>query len=127
MSRFFNNQRGTYLSCRLAPPRAGQAGSRSRTLVLPSASVAQAALVVILAVLGVAYLIELNLISQRGFEVRRMEERLAEFRDVNAKLQLKVAELESMNGIETRISQLGMVPIEQVEFLSAGAAVVARR
>lgn len=97
------------------------------TLTVPSLPIVQAILVSLLAVLGVAYLIELNLISQRGFEVRKLEVRLQKLRETNSKFQLQLAELESMNGIEARIAELGMIPVGSVEYVSLGGTVVARR
>ncbi|OGL73501.1 hypothetical protein A3F28_01845 [Candidatus Uhrbacteria bacterium RIFCSPHIGHO2_12_FULL_57_11] len=105
----------------------GRTRSKTRSFVLPPLPIIQSVLIALLAILGIAYLIELNLISQRGFEARRLEKRLGYLHETNTKLQLKLAELESINGIQERIAELGMVPVGPVEYVSAGATVVARR
>lgn len=81
----------------------------------------------LLAVLTVAYVVELNVVSRRGFQVRTLDTRLQTLREENRKLNIQLAELQSMTGIEDRIAALGLVPTADVQYLTVGPEPVARR
>lgn len=85
-----------------------------------------AALAVITA-LAISYVVELNLVSRRGFQARALEQRLVELREENQKFTLKLAELQSLTGLDERVAALGLVPIDQVDYVSVGSAPVARK
>lgn len=84
-------------------------------------------LAVMVVLLGVSYVVELNLISSRGFQARRLEQRLNSLREENRRLNLQVAELQSLTSVGERIQTLGLVPAESVQYLTVGGAAVARR
>ncbi len=108
----------------IAPPVA----ARARTAVFPHIGrflpYMMAALV---AALGVAYLIQLNLVAAQGFALRSAEARLDELKERNKKLQVELAQKESLAGMAEEIAALGMVPVHQVEYLVAPGGEVALR
>lgn len=81
----------------------------------------------LLVVLTVAYVVELNVVSRRGFQVRTLDTRLQTLREENRKFNIQLAELQSMTGIEDRIAALGLVPSADVQYLTVGPESVARR
>ena len=85
------------------------------------------ALLVTIALLAVAYVIELNLISRRGFQVRTLEQRVKQLQQEQQTLTLRLAELQSLTSTEDRIASLGLVPADTIEYVSIGGASVARR
>ncbi|MEK7072883.1 MAG: hypothetical protein AAB974_00380 [Patescibacteria group bacterium] len=77
--------------------------------------------------LGVAYLIQLNVVAAQGFAVRASDARLADLKERNKKLQIELAQKESLAGMAEEIATLGMVPVHQVEYLVAPGGEVALR
>lgn len=84
-------------------------------------------LVAVAGALAVFYVIELNSLSRRGFEVRAFEQRIQNLQQEQQKLSLRLAELQSMTRMEERVQSLGLVPADQVQYLKIGGAPVARR
>ncbi len=81
----------------------------------------------LLALLGVSYLIELNIVAAKGFALRSAESHLSDLKDQHKKLQVEVAQKESLAGMAGEIDALSMVPVHQVEYLVASGASVAVR
>lgn len=84
-------------------------------------------LAALVAGLGVAYLIQLNIVAAQGFALRAAEGHLSDMKERNKKLQVELAQKESLAGMAEEIAALGMVPVHQVEYLVAPGGEVARR
>lgn len=76
---------------------------------------------------GFFYLRGTNDIAIQGYRMKALETRLEQLREENRALQNDIAELESLEYIRERVSELSLVPAEKVEYLSTTASVVARR
>ena len=109
---------------RIAPSTA----ARTRTAVLPYAHrLVPAAIVASLIVLGVTYLIQLNVVAAKGFALKSTERRLQGLEERHKKLQVELAQKESLTGLTEGIESLGLVPVQQVEYIRAVAGPVAVR
>lgn len=84
-------------------------------------------LVVAVMVVGFSYLVSVVSISTRGYEIRNLERRMDELKFENKKLNLQVAEMQSPSRIEEWVKTSGMVAAARVQYVSAGAGVVAVR
>lgn len=108
----------------IAPP----AATRSRAAVFPHvAPYLPYALAALVGALGIAYLIQLNVVAAQGFALRAAEARLADMKERNKKLQVELAQKESLTGMAEEIAALGMVPVHRVEYLVAPGGEVALR
>ncbi|TAK04745.1 hypothetical protein EPO33_01985 [Patescibacteria group bacterium] len=108
----------------IAPP----AASHARAAVFPHVGrFLPYVLATLVAALGVAYLIQLNVVAAQGFALRAAEARLADMKERNKKLQVELAQKESLAGMAEEIATLGMVPVHRVEYLVAPGGEVALR
>lgn len=78
-------------------------------------------------VLAVVYLIQLNVVAAKGFALKTTERRVAELAEQHKKLQVELAQKESLTGLTEGVSALGLVPVKQVEYIRSSADPVAVR
>lgn len=76
---------------------------------------------------SLSYLFYINQTATGGFDMKGMEGRITELQKENKKLELRVAELQSLSAIETASADMHMVAASNVEYLPAVGAVVAQR
>lgn len=108
----------------IAPPTA----PRARAVVFPHLGrMLPYVLAALVAALGVGYLVQLNIVAAKGFALRSAEGQLAELKEKHKKLQVELAQKESLAGMAEEIETLGMVPVHQVRYLVAPGGPVAVR
>lgn len=83
-------------------------------------------LVTLVAALGI-YLLEVNTIAAKGFQIREFEKQVYSLREQNDKLAIEVVEMRSMNNLDEQVSELGMVTVEDILYYDVAGQVVARR
>jgi len=84
-------------------------------------------LIVLSVGLSVGYLALNNRTAARGFMVRTVEKRIAELRREADRLDMQVVAMQSMGNIEGQVGELGLVPVEGLDYISAVPAAVAVR
>ena len=82
-------------------------------------------LIVLSVGLSVGYLALNNRTAARGFMVRTVEKRIAELRREADRLDMQVVAMQSMGNIEGQVGELGLVPVEGLDYISAVPAAVA--
>ncbi len=87
--------------------------------------VANVALICATAALFVGYLAMNNRTATKGFSIRNAEQRIAELRDEGRKLDLQMVSVQAMENVDAHVSELGFVPVSQVDYLTAGPSMVA--
>ena len=78
-------------------------------------------------VFGVGYLVEINVASSKGYQIRSLENQISDLKEQSEKLELKVAEEQSVQAVETKVQGMGMVPTPNVEYMAVTAPTVAIR
>lgn len=73
------------------------------------------------------YLAKIGAASAKGAEIRALENEVAELKDAHDRLELKVAQEQSVRVVERKVQELGMVPTPEMEYVIATVPVVARR
>lgn len=91
--------------------------------LLPSAI----ALSLLLAVCGAGYLVQINVASSKGFQIRTLEKEISELKDQSERLELKVAQEQSVQAVEAKVHTMGMVPTPHVEYIAVTQPSVAQR
>lgn len=76
---------------------------------------------------AVAYVLQVNRISERGFEVRALEQNIRELKENQSSLEADIRALESIANVSERVRTLGMVPATDAQFVAADAMAVASR
>lgn len=77
--------------------------------------------------LSVGYLAQVSAVSSKSYEFRALENEIAGLKEQGDKLELKVAAQRSMNVVETKVKEMGMVPANEVDYLTATQPIVAKR
>ncbi len=81
-----------------------------------------------LAVSGcVAYLCVINMGAVKGYEIRKIEKRIAELKKERENLQIEEAELNSFYNIKEDISELEMVEAKNVVYINDNTQVAYQR
>ena len=75
----------------------------------------------------VVYLVEVNYIAAKGFQVRDIEKQIIALQESNEKLQLQAIEMRSMTDLSEKVSQLNMVPIDCITYYDSAGQLVAQR
>jgi len=70
----------------------------------------------LLIVASIFYLIETNSISTKGYEIKKLDNRLLELRESNKRLELEAASLKSIQSIESQVRILNLVPNDAVGY-----------
>jgi cell division protein FtsL len=76
---------------------------------------------------SLAYVIQVNSIAVKGFKIEELRKRVNQLQMENEKLEIKVAEMQSMSKIEEVANQLGLVKSEKVEYLKGGSSMMVVR
>lgn len=77
--------------------------------------------------MGFTYLVQVNKVSTTGFEIQELEQRAAELKKENTKLELEAARLESLANIEQKVQELNLVSTEKVDYLEIRDSQVAQK
>ena len=73
------------------------------------------------------YLLQVNAIAAKGFEIRDLESQVNILDEENEKLSVRVVELKAMTELDDKVAELNMVPIDSIVYYDTAGQVVARR
>lgn len=74
-------------------------------------------LVALIFLFGVLYVLQVNSLSTRGYEVKNLEQRMAELKEQNKRLEIEAASLRSIQNIEDDLQALNLVPSTHIEYI----------
>lgn len=112
MPRKFHNRRSVH-----APRRAGSAFLGKPALFVFG---------LLVAVFGAGYLMQINAASTKGLQIRTLEHEISELKETGERIELKVAKEQSVQAIETKVKEMGMVPTPKLDYVMATVPQVAR-
>ena len=84
-------------------------------------------LLAVVAFLVTTYIVLMNAMTQKSFEIKKVSTAVTELRQENKRLEVQLAERESIATLADRVGSLGMVQTEKVDYLIAPAGAVALR
>ncbi|MDD5043240.1 MAG: septum formation initiator family protein [Patescibacteria group bacterium] len=82
-------------------------------------------ILVLIVAAGLLYLVQINSVAAKGFEIKDLEKRIETLKDDNKNLELKIAELQSHSYLAEKIKGLNMVAVSKVDYLIPGSTAVA--
>ena|SRR3990172_7105512 len=95
---------------------------RKKAIRVPPAKVGRVTLnfvlVVLICLFAVVYIIEVNNVATKGYEIRDLEKKAEELKEGNEKLRIREAELRSMYNIEEKTKELNMTIPRDISYLS---------
>ena len=81
----------------------------------------------VIAMLGVWYLVQVNITMSKGYQIRDMENQVAAAQSVARSNQVKLTELETVSNLTAQATAIGMVPVGSVEYVTRPTSGVALR
>ncbi|KKR91780.1 MAG: hypothetical protein UU95_C0003G0012 [Parcubacteria group bacterium GW2011_GWC2_42_12] len=78
-------------------------------------------------VLGILYLAGTNDLAIQGFALSDLKEQRNRLAAENKKLELKAMALSSYNIISSKVDSLKMVAVGEIDYISAGSGIVAKK
>lgn len=66
--------------------------------------------------LGLMYVLQVNSLSTKGYELKKLERRLVELREQNKRLELEIGAAKAIQNIEAEVKPLNLVPGEKILF-----------
>jgi len=67
---------------------------------------------------GVIYLVIINAVATKGFEIKNLEQQLASVKEENKKLEVRSTELQSLDSIEQGLDKSKFVSVQKIEYLA---------
>ncbi len=71
-------------------------------------------------ILGAVYLMQINNGIMAAYEVNSLKMKIKNLKEQQEKLELKAAQLQSLQSISQRLKKLNMVSVGQISYLSSG-------
>ena len=84
-------------------------------------------LLAVVAVLGICYLIQVNLTMSRGYQIRETEQKVEDLKMQARSGQIKLSEMETVGNLTALADSLGLVPVGKVEYVTKPTSGVAMR
>lgn len=75
---------------------------------------------------GAAYLVQVNSLATKGYYIRELQQQIQERQKLTRALELQAMGLRSLDTVQSRVDELGMVAIGSSEFLNPTPVAVAR-
>jgi len=83
-------------------------------------------LAVLITVVGVSYLVQINSLATKGYQIRELEQKVTELKQASDDLELEALNLQSMGAVKNKVDELNMVLAGETDYLSPTPVVVAR-
>lgn len=84
-------------------------------------------LLALIAIVGMLYVLQTTRVSTKGYAISDLEKKLTHLEHETKKLDVQIAEQQSMQNIQERLKQANMVPASEIVFIKTGADAVAKR
>ena len=97
---------------------------KERSFWLPGLSIL---LLIACFVSGIFYLVGMNNLTVKGFELKDLKNRVSVLAEENQDLQAKALHLQSYTALSPRLNDLEMVAVENILYLNPQAVVVAKK
>ncbi len=75
---------------------------------------------------GVGYLVLMNGLATKGYQIKDLEQHIAVLQDENSDLKVQTLSLQSLDSVKQKVDKLGLVAVTNVEYLSPTPVALAR-
>ena len=95
----------------------------SMKINLKTANIAVGGLII---VITVSYLVQINSLATKGYQIKELENKIAGLKQDKADLELEALSLQSMGTVKGKVQGLGMVMAGEPEYLAPTPVAMAR-
>lgn len=110
-----------------AKTRRNEARASALVAVTPTQRLVIVGLLALLVFLVASYLVFLNSLTKKTFVMSKLQGTVAELQQENRRLEVEIAQRESIANLADRVDALGMVPTDKMEYVTVGSGEVALR
>lgn len=71
----------------------------------------------IIVISGSVYLIEVNSLATKGYQIKELESKIADLKNEKSDLEIEVLSLQSISVVREKIEGLGLVSLEKSDYL----------
>lgn len=82
-------------------------------------------ILVAVCVSGLLYLVQVNALATKGYEIKDLETQASELKQKNKKIKLQITELRSTERLAKEVERLELIEVTRVEYLKANGTSVA--
>ena len=100
--------------------------TKKTKMIRPSVKILNLAIIGLIIFSGISYLIQVNSLMTKGYLIEDLEDKISRLEQKTKDLELETLELQSMESVKGKISQLEMVEAGSVEYLQVAPLVAAR-
>jgi len=84
-------------------------------------------LLFLIVIFGVLFVWQTSSASTKGFAINDLQKQISDLEKTNQKLGLQIAEQRSLKNLENRMTELGLVAVDSVRYVTILGTTVARR
>lgn len=84
-------------------------------------------LVVFTLIFGLLYLYQTNSVSTKGYKIYEVEKQIKELENENRRLNVEIAKIQSIQNLQERAKQSGLVAVDKIDYLTNVGSAVAMR
>lgn len=75
-------------------------------------------LALVLLVFGIVYLVQVNTISTKGYDIKKLQQKLSDLKETNKRLELEVSSTKAIQNLETTVKSLNLVPSGAIKYVN---------
>jgi len=83
-------------------------------------------MITLLISVGVVYLAQMNSLATKGYQIRELENEISELEQSRSDLELEALSLQSMGSVGEKVQDLGMIAVNEADYLQPTPVAVAR-
>lgn len=99
--------------------------TRLRDRITCSPTALNVIVIVLLIILGTAYLVQINQTATSGFAVKDMNQKISQLEEQHQKLELEIADLQSLQNIQSASDRLQLVSHTKLDYIQPTDGAVA--
>ena len=80
-----------------------------------------------IAVVGILYILQVNTIATKGYEIRGLKKKIGKLGDQNKVLQVGISNLKSVNALQSKTESFNMIEAEKIEYVILSSPNVAEK
>lgn len=84
-------------------------------------------MIIFICIIGLLSLFQTNSIATKGYEVAEHEKELASLKKENQKLLIELADIKSINNLESKVDKFSAVDAKDIVYVVSGSGVVAMK
>lgn len=114
-------------NCKKQANYAYQNSDKGKKMFDGRANIFKNLLIIAVIAVSISYLLCINDLSIKGFEIKDLKKQVQKITDDNQQMEIKIADLKSLDSVYDRAQDLRMVKVDKIEYLTTTETTVAMK